>query len=306
MTDPTTPWLRTLAQVEDKQFDARADAQYAAVVATLRARKLRRWGFGGAVGMVAVAAGVMLWVPNPASQRSANPVATAAVDYAEPPGEDGVARPSPERSRPAPVVPAEASHPPGSTPLPVETATQRRAPRKAPSKARKGDASKPSEPPGPATPFWRTQIRDGEVAAALTDMDAATWSSFLRLATAQELLVIAQAARAAKRTPRARSALNEIRDRFSEDKLADQATFLLGRVEGELASDDAAAARWFARYVREFPKGQFVDQARGRILSDLVKRGKTAEAHRAAEDYLSNHPKGAYAGLAERLAAASE
>lgn len=306
MTDPTTPWLRTLAQVEDTRFEERADAQYAAVVATLRARKLRRWALGGAVGLVAVAAGVMLWVPNPASQRSANPTATAAVDYAEPPGEDGVARPSPERSRPAAVVPAEASKPPASTPLPAETATQRMAPRKTPVKVRERDVPKSSDRPGLATPSWRSQLRDGEVAAALTDMDAATWSSFLRLATAQELLAIAHAARAAKRTPRARAALNEIHDRFSEDKLADQATFLLARVEGELASNDAAAARWFARYVREFPKGQFVDQARGRILSDLVKRGKTADAQRAALDYLSNHPKGAYAGLAERLAAPSE
>ncbi len=132
-------------------------------------------------------------------------------------------------------------------------------------------------------------------------MDATQWSSFVRQASAEELLAMARAARAARRAAPARGALLEIRERFPDEAVAERATFLLGRVEGELAADSEAATRWFARYVREFPGGRFVEQARGRILSDLVRRGESVDVQRAARDYLEHHPKGSYASLARRL-----
>ncbi|MGH1348024.1 MAG: tetratricopeptide repeat protein [Nannocystales bacterium] len=292
MSDSTGQWLRELAQVEDAQFEDRADAQYAAVMTKLRAQRIRRWTFAGVAGLAAVVAGVF-WTPESASRSSRASPATAAVNYAEPSAEERVARTSSAETR--------SQGTPDPRPLDRPPDPGEALPEGAPSPLVDRAPPKPPRRRGRVVPSWRTQIHDGKVAAALAGMNEAAWSSFLRLATAQELLAVAQAARAAKRTGRARDALTEIRDRFARDKLADQATFLLGRVEAELGSDDDAAARWFARYVREFPRGEFVEQARGRILRDLVQRGETADARQAARDYLRRHPEGGYAPLARRL-----
>lgn len=118
------------------------------------------------------------------------------------------------------------------------------------------------------------------------------------LPTADELLAQANAARAEKDAGRARAKLLELRRRFPGTKFSEHATFLLGRVELELASDPASAHTWFVQYLEEYPEGRFAAQARGRVLRYLSRHASTAEAAVAARDYLSHHENGPYADFA--------
>lgn len=301
MSDSGAAWLRALTEVEDSAFDGHADAQFAGVTAKLRARRTHRWVLGGLVGVAGAAATLALMAPSTAWMSDGPPRATIAVDHADPSSAERSVRSRPEPPRAAaergadvrtvvPARPAPLDSPPGSTERrPTKPVRRAWVPTRKPAK------------PEPEQPRWRIDIRDGHAAQALDTMDGQTWVDFLRRATAEELLAVAHAARGAKRTKRARGALSEIRDRFPQDELAERATFLLGRVEAELALDPDAAHQWFARYVREFPEGQFVERARGRVLRALAHDGPERDAQRAAHDYLEHHPNGAYASLAERL-----
>jgi len=126
------------------------------------------------------------------------------------------------------------------------------------------------------------------------------------VASAKDLLARAQKARADRRTDDARSALAELRSRFPDGAAAEQATFLLGRVEYELAGNRASAREWFSRYVEEYPSGRFAASARGRILKDLEANGGQAEAASAAREYVEHHPDGPYRDLADRVLAGKE
>ena len=124
------------------------------------------------------------------------------------------------------------------------------------------------------------------------------------LVDARTLLQRANGARAERRAEDARRTLLELRRRFPGDPAAEHATFLLGRVEHELARDRAAADEWFARYVAEYPDGQFAAAARGRLLRSKTRQGSDmTQARAAASDYLAHHPDGSYAELARRTLA---
>ena len=125
-------------------------------------------------------------------------------------------------------------------------------------------------------------------------------------ASAKDLLARAQKARADRRTDDARTALSDLRSRFPNSDAAEQATFLLGRVEYELAGDRARAREWFSRYVAEYPGGRFVASARGRILKDLEMHGSQSEVAAAAREYVEHHPDGPYRDLADRVLADEE
>ena len=121
--------------------------------------------------------------------------------------------------------------------------------------------------------------------------------------SARDLLARAQQARADRRAEDARAALTEIRSRFPNSEAAEQATFLLGRVEHELAGDARAAREWFTRYVAEYPEGRFAGSARGRILRELDAHGDRGDATAAARAYVQHHPDGPYRDLADRVLA---
>lgn len=118
--------------------------------------------------------------------------------------------------------------------------------------------------------------------------------------SADELLAEARRARGRRDTEAARHALLEVRARFSGTAAAGRATFLLGRVELDLANDEAAAATWFRRYVHEFPHGPLVAEARGRQLAHAV-RTDVKNADALARVYLEHHADGDYAELARSV-----
>lgn len=116
----------------------------------------------------------------------------------------------------------------------------------------------------------------------------------------EALMAAAKAARSRQDAPAARRALIQVRELSPGSLHAGRATFLLGRVELELAGDRQKAMRWFERYIEEFSSGHLASQARGRLLNEMAK-AKDPKTAAAAEDYLRHHPKGGYADLARRL-----
>ncbi|MCH9681194.1 MAG: hypothetical protein K0V04_07170 [Deltaproteobacteria bacterium] len=124
-----------------------------------------------------------------------------------------------------------------------------------------------------------------------------------RLVTAAGLLERAQQARARRDAADARAALTQLRRRFPEHPAAEQATFLLGRVEHELARRPDQAQRWFRAYVDRYPHGRFVSQARGRIVRHHATDPSSQLARRAAADYLAHHEAGPFAETARGILA---
>lgn len=116
----------------------------------------------------------------------------------------------------------------------------------------------------------------------------------------EDLMASAHAARRERDPIAARAALLEVRKRFPKSAQAGHATFLLGRVELELANDVGAATGWFERYLAEYPRGSLAGQARGRILRSLS-ASESRDAEAAAADYLAHHPDGPYVDLARRV-----
>lgn len=119
--------------------------------------------------------------------------------------------------------------------------------------------------------------------------------------SADELLARARRARADKDLDGARTALLALRKRFPRSSAAEQATFLIGRVELELAQRPDAALAWFERYVSEYPDGRFSPQARGRVIHYRSSHGSRARARDAAADYLAHHRAGPYADIARAV-----
>ena len=290
--DPTR-WVRALAEVGEQSGTHDPQAQIAAVVAELERRHSRRggaWAVGAAVGLAAAAV-VLLWGRSAWMQASADdPYAAEAVAAPTPPtGEaraDGgvthsVSPEPPAPEPPAPDVPTSDETAPDDEPATPPTVAAPPSPQRSP---RRPPPPEPTASPDPEPSVDPTPSPEPDELDSVAD-----------------LLAIATKARAERDAHAARNALLQIRDRFPEHAAAGRATFLLGRVEEELANDPSAAARWFARYVTEFPDGEFVSQARGRVMAHLERRGEDERARAAAREYLEHHPDGAYARRAEEL-----
>ena len=121
--------------------------------------------------------------------------------------------------------------------------------------------------------------------------------------SAKELRRRADAARLAGDTAKARKLLRTLRTAHPKSRDGRLAPFLLGRLAFDVDRNYKGAAKWFATYVREQPRGPFVGEARGRLIDAQRRAGNGAAARTAALDYLEHHPQGAYSKLASSLAA---
>lgn len=316
--DPTM-WLKELARAGLEETDHRPDEQFAAITAALDRRRARRLVAAAAsVAALAATAAIVAWTPRGAPSAPAAELYFSTAAWTDQSPQPRVTQASvPTRSlRPAhegsmsavvnepaaAVAPgAEAAMSRSSDDALVESSDK-------PGKNARADDGRRTEPPAmvrppkpPPAPQRRAHQDGGDASVALAAMDDAKFERFIAAASADELLQIAHDARAERAVPRARTALLAIRERFAEHDAAHQATFLLGRVEAELAKKPRRAASWFARYVREYPQGPLVGQARGRLVAHYAKAGRTAEARAAARDYLDHHARGPYAELASAL-----
>jgi hypothetical protein len=150
-----------------------------------------------------------------------------------------------------------------------------------------------------APPRWLQLAEAGDAVEALQEVDRLGFARVLESSDGNGLLLLADAARLAKRAPDARRVLLRLRERFPMSAPAAAAAFRLGRLDAD--AEPAEAARWFERYVEEAPGGPLVREASGRRLEALVQLKAPSVAHEARR-YLEQWPEGPHAALARRWA----
>jgi TolA-binding protein len=144
---------------------------------------------------------------------------------------------------------------------------------------------------------WAQQAAAGEFDAVI---DAATTrgiSATLAGASLSELSALADSARYTRRADLARRAMLAQRTRFPSSSAARDAAFFLGRLV-EDQGDARSALRWYERYLKDSPGGQYVSQALGRKMMLVFRQRDQAAARALAEDYLGRFPAGPYASAA--------
>jgi TolA-binding protein len=151
---------------------------------------------------------------------------------------------------------------------------------------------------------WAAALAAGDVDFVLADAERRGLPHVLAHATSESLAALADAARYRRKHDLARSVLLAQRDRFPGSRRAEEAAFLLGRVEeaSERASGKASEAMsWYDRYLKESPRGTYASEALGRkMVASWSSQGASA-ARPLAEDYLHLFPHGTYAGAARAL-----
>ncbi len=86
------------------------------------------------------------------------------------------------------------------------------------------------------------------------------------------------------------------RDR-PDSTVGQDSAFLLGRLS--FSSDARASRDWFQTYLRERPRGRWVEQAEGRLMELFDEHPALGDARAQAESYLRRYPNGAHASMAE-------
>jgi len=149
-------------------------------------------------------------------------------------------------------------------------------------------------------PTWRLLAVAGRYRDAVTAAESTGFETWCEQLDADDLLLLADAARLARDVRRAEQAYRAARRRFPG---ADRPGFALGLVAFELRGDFAEAASRFDRYLAEHPRGALADEAAGRLLESWHRLGRRTEARRAAAAYLARGTAGPYTAIARELAA---
>jgi hypothetical protein len=162
-----------------------------------------------------------------------------------------------------------------------------------------------SSPPSETTPkvSWDQLSRSGRYREALSVAEQLGFERLTRTLGEGDLLVLANTARFAGDSTRARLALGRIRSRFPERPVATLAALYLARVAENQDHDPAAAVRWLRVYLAEAPNGDMAPGARASLIDVALKQGNQAEARKAAADYLEHHPQGPHASQARAVLA---
>lgn len=147
---------------------------------------------------------------------------------------------------------------------------------------------------------WQAALSRGEFESIVVDAERVGIDACLASASAEELSLLADAARYGRHDDLARRVLFAERSRFSSSTEARDASFLLGRLQ-EADADRAGAFDSYARYLKEAPGGAYASEALGRkmMLAPEVLGGDGAR--HLAEEYLRRFPDGPYAARARLL-----
>jgi TolA-binding protein len=166
---------------------------------------------------------------------------------------------------------------------------------------------RPSRPPpsteqaGPQTPGWAEAVAAADWDRILHEAEAEGIQQTLALASAEDLLALADAARYRRRVDLAGDALLALRKRFPRSPRSIQAAYLLGRVCESNPSRISEALRWYDEYLAGAPHGPYASEALGRKMVLSGKLDQKALTRRLAEQYLGRFPNGTYAGSARAL-----
>lgn len=223
------------------------------------------------------------------------------------------ALPTPGAGRAAPRQPPAAEHHPEEEPAPKH-ARRARAQQAEVFEERRyaetygepaGMAPSEAAPPSVAAPAeWERLAEAGDFRAARAELDrSGGFQSAAGRASASQLMVLADIARASGNREQAAQALKRVLSSYVSAPEAPIAAWTLGNLL-EQAGDGAGAADAYATYRRLSPAGDFAEDAAARQVDVALSQGNLEIAARAVEEYAANFPKGRrLAELRKRLAA---
>lgn len=162
----------------------------------------------------------------------------------------------------------------------------------------------PSEPVALAEPSeWEKLAEAGDFRAAKRALDDnGGLERALAHASASQLLVLADIARAAGSREQAAQALKRVLASYLSAPEAPIAAWTLGNLL-EQGGDRTGAAEAYATYRRLSPTGDFAEDAAARQVDAALSQGNLELGRRAMEEYAQNFPKGRrLAELRKRLA----
>jgi hypothetical protein len=151
---------------------------------------------------------------------------------------------------------------------------------------------------GPATPPWRFFALRDDAASAYAAAEQAGFSSLAGSMPQTDVLLLGDMARQAKKPERAKEAYLAVRDRFPGQPASIDAALRMGHLMAEVSHDDARAAWWYERALREAPSGATAPEAMSRWLEVLARGPDHGAARNVAQDYLRRFPNGDDAALA--------
>lgn len=152
----------------------------------------------------------------------------------------------------------------------------------------------------PSTPKWKKLAAQGRYQDAMSEVKRTGLLHNLGRLGRTDLKALADVTRLGGARNKSSDVLSELRTRFPKSREAKRAAFYLGR-NAERQGEPDTAIRWYRLYLKTSVKGSLVQEVRGRLLTVLSKRGRTAEARAASQQYLAHHPAGPYAATAQRL-----
>jgi hypothetical protein len=147
---------------------------------------------------------------------------------------------------------------------------------------------------------WTAELEAGHFADILRQAEQRGLDRSLEDASSADLAALADAARYSRREDIARRALTTQRRRFASTASANDAAFLLGRLE-ETAQRFELALAWYERCLGESPAGTYRSEALGRKMTVVERLYGASRARPIAEEYLRRFEKGTYAPAARAL-----
>jgi tetratricopeptide (TPR) repeat protein len=160
----------------------------------------------------------------------------------------------------------------------------------------------PTPTPVGAPPEWESLAEAGDFRGAKAALDR--HGGFERAsgrATASQLLVLADIARASGNREQAAQALKRVLSAYDSAPESPLAAWTLGNLL-EQAGDASGAAEAYTTYRRLSPTGDFAEDAAARQVDAALSQGNLELGTRAMEEYAQNFPKGRrLAELRQRL-----
>lgn len=108
---------------------------------------------------------------------------------------------------------------------------------------------------------WKAFASQGDYSKALLEAEKQGFDHLVSSLDLADLWQLADTARYAGDSTKARKALMAIRKRFSNTRRAKTAAFVLGRISIEFDKKPGESVRWFTTYLEEDPEGPLVEEA---------------------------------------------
>jgi len=147
---------------------------------------------------------------------------------------------------------------------------------------------------------WSAELARGQLDSILENAERRGIDAVLADASSNDLAALADAARYRRRNDLARQTLTAQRRRFAHTSRAQDAGFLLGRLD-EAGGDVSAALGWYGRYLEEAPAGTYAAEALGRRMTIVQRKDGELAARPLADEYLRRFPAGPYVATAQAI-----